>query len=806
MEVMREGGSDWRLAVIAKVHEPPDEHDDAYYDVIYSDHFREEHVSPLFVRRMYAQETAAISSRPVNADPKAAATTRPSSSAVIASPTSSTFRHTNPSPNASKGKDSEQQSKSFGHSSASDSTFRVGQRVEARYHGGKLFYGGVVTQIVDARYVDVLYDDGDTESSVPVEYVRSAAEISQPLVGGTEDDDSCLYHVGTKVEANFQGRNKWYPGTIQNARRANGSARYAVLYNDGDREDNVPEDMVRPLGTKLRLGNREPTPDSSINRTSEPIAPAKPPSQPNSHRPSPHKQVHRRVLDQQSGDMDLFEGVRIAEAKEIRTPTGRPRTANGSKLSQSQTSGNGNFSNQSTPIQRHQSTTSKLSPQQQEQADLLATIRVSVNYHESGKWYPGRILRERDEGFVDILYDDQEVERNVSVDNIKLLSYSAGANGKSKVLSVAGGVARNVSRVQFNAGDCIECDYDGSGNYYPGTVMHIYNNAQKERVADIRYDDGEKEKAVPILRLRPAQRITQRKKTSGPANTPMNGEDRLSLSLGSLVEVRDGDKYQLARITGMYFDGQELFDVKFVHGNMVSRGLPLSMLRLPRSSRIPDRTAPSAHGVVAKIPASQGVVVKPEELQALRVLLQQKDSQIQRLKAQQVGGGSVGKQRAQDDISLKAERSSTSSPSPSKRSDPARASVSTTDGTHLPGRAFSSRGLRDSTKPATAMPALPSTDEVGLLRKEVTELRKTVALLGIINMLLYELLSNSTNPVPYLVFRPKVLFASGRGGFPQTVRREVKETGEAAGRASPLYPFSCRCGQELDGRLARTSV
>eukprot|EP01031_Cornospumella_fuschlensis_P026051 gene26051-31454_t len=191
VEVMREGGSDWRLAVVAKVHEPRAETGEVYYDVIYSDHFREEQVPSLFVRRMFGQEPASAASTTV-AEPKSVPSRPSDQAATLGRP-----RPAQPSPVPVPGRprDGESQNKA-------SPLFRAGQRVEARFHGGQLYYPGVVSQVLDARYVDILYDDGDAEASVPVDYVRPVAESTNP---GGEDDERCAFRVGAKVEANFQG-------------------------------------------------------------------------------------------------------------------------------------------------------------------------------------------------------------------------------------------------------------------------------------------------------------------------------------------------------------------------------------------------------------------------------------------------------------------------------------------------------------------------------------------------------------------------------------------------------------------------
>ena len=59
--------------------------------------------------------------------------------------------------------------------------------------------------------------------------------------------------VGTRVEARYGGQDEWFPGQIMSVDRRGPTFRgrlhasYDILYEDGDTEEGVSEDFVRPL-------------------------------------------------------------------------------------------------------------------------------------------------------------------------------------------------------------------------------------------------------------------------------------------------------------------------------------------------------------------------------------------------------------------------------------------------------------------------------------------------------------------------------------------------------------------------------
>jgi hypothetical protein len=100
-------------------------------------------------------------------------------------------------------------------------------KVEARYRGKLKWYPGKITRVrLDGTY-DIDYDDGEKETNVEAELVRSVG-------GGKDDDDNkksskTKLEEGMKVEARYRGKLKWYPGKITRV-RSNGT--YDIDYDD----------------------------------------------------------------------------------------------------------------------------------------------------------------------------------------------------------------------------------------------------------------------------------------------------------------------------------------------------------------------------------------------------------------------------------------------------------------------------------------------------------------------------------------------------------------------------------------------
>ena len=88
-----------------------------------------------------------------------------------------------------------------------------GDWVLAQYKGGNYWYPGVIQAVVGGN-ITVAYDDGDRET-LSVNAVRPYN-----------------WAIGGRVECNFKGAGKWYPGKIASL----GGETIGINYDDGDRE------------------------------------------------------------------------------------------------------------------------------------------------------------------------------------------------------------------------------------------------------------------------------------------------------------------------------------------------------------------------------------------------------------------------------------------------------------------------------------------------------------------------------------------------------------------------------------------
>ena len=113
-------------------------------------------------------------------------------------------------------------------------SFREGDKIEADYRGRGKFYPGKISRDRGDDTYDIDYDDGgEAETRVSKRLIRSKD-------GGGSSSDK--FEEGDKVEARYRGREKYYPGKIT---RDRGDGTYDISYDDGERETRVEERLIR---------------------------------------------------------------------------------------------------------------------------------------------------------------------------------------------------------------------------------------------------------------------------------------------------------------------------------------------------------------------------------------------------------------------------------------------------------------------------------------------------------------------------------------------------------------------------------
>lgn len=94
----------------------------------------------------------------------------------------------------------------------------------------------------------------DRESERDIERGSGSVEEEQE----EEEERECHgLREGVKVEANYRGRGRWFPGEIQ---RDRGDGSFDVLYDDGEHELRVALNMIRMLKKRRSDSKREEPP------------------------------------------------------------------------------------------------------------------------------------------------------------------------------------------------------------------------------------------------------------------------------------------------------------------------------------------------------------------------------------------------------------------------------------------------------------------------------------------------------------------------------------------------------------------
>ena len=99
----------------------------------------------------------------------------------------------------------------------------------------------MVDKPAPTRWSCELFDDGDRDPAVAESSVQGGGGGGGGGCGGgggAGGGGTGAHKAGEKVEAQFKGRGKHFPGKI---RKVNGDGTYDVLFDDGDRDPAVAE-------------------------------------------------------------------------------------------------------------------------------------------------------------------------------------------------------------------------------------------------------------------------------------------------------------------------------------------------------------------------------------------------------------------------------------------------------------------------------------------------------------------------------------------------------------------------------------
>jgi hypothetical protein len=83
---------------------------------------------------------------------------------------------------------------------------------------------------------------GGGEAGLPGKLGRLESISTAPTGAGQAPDGMGAFIVGQKVEGRYKGKKKYFPAQIA---QVNADGTFNLVYNDGDREENVPVELIR---------------------------------------------------------------------------------------------------------------------------------------------------------------------------------------------------------------------------------------------------------------------------------------------------------------------------------------------------------------------------------------------------------------------------------------------------------------------------------------------------------------------------------------------------------------------------------
>ncbi|CAK4457513.1 unnamed protein product [Aphanomyces euteiches] len=358
--------------------------------------------------------------------------------------------------------------------------FKEGEKVEAQHKGKSKFYPGVISRCRLNGTYDIDYDDGEKETGVAADLIRSKEKSSpkRKPSDDTSDEENKRFKEGEKIEALYKGKTKYYPGVIARV-RSNGT--YDVDYDDGEKEKEVVAKYIR---SKQSSSPKKKNSDDSDN----------------DKKPSKFKEGDK-IEAQYKGKEKFYSGMisrcRLNGTYDIDYDDGEKEKEVEAKFIRLKGS---------SPRKRDNDNDDDKKSKKFKEGE-----KVEAQYKGKSKFYPGVISRCRLNGTYDIDYDDGEKETGVAADLIRSKEKSSPAKKSKDETS-------DEENKRFKEGEKIEALYKGKTKYYPGVIARVRSNG----TYDVDYDDGEKEKEVPAKFIRSKQSSSPKKKSSDDSDADKN--------------------------------------------------------------------------------------------------------------------------------------------------------------------------------------------------------------------------------------------------------------------------------------------
>ena len=182
--------------------------------------------------------------------------------------------------------------------------------------------------------------------------------------------------------------------------------------------------------------------------------------------------------------------------------------------------------------------------------------KIEARFRAGRQWFLGKIIRVRSDGTYDILYEDGDEEKFVKEKLVR----------KSR---------RGKNKKDFSKGDNVEARYGGHDKFYKGIIHKI----RSDGTFDVKYEDGDIEKRVPVNLIR----LISRSKKKYDSDSSSSSEEE-TFEVDDTVEARfnRGNKWYAGKITNARSDGT--FDIEYDDGE-TERRVKKHLIRQKRRGR-----------------------------------------------------------------------------------------------------------------------------------------------------------------------------------------------------------------------------
>ena len=486
------------------------------------------------------------------------------------------------------------------HSSDDEAGFETGDKVEAKCGGGKTRYPGKIRKVHADTTYDIDFEDGERERNVPAEHIRKAkksksehtfregdrvetkikskwvpGKVKRTHKDGTVDvdcsngekarrvdaelvrsrdgseDGGSKPRVGDKVRAKYKGRAKEFPGLIK---EAHSDGTYTIKYDDGEIETYVNKKFITVTRAKSRSRSRS---DSDSDRRPKKKRSGRSRSASSSRSKNPKRgrklregdKVEARFRGTSSGkifpgkvrrvnsdgtldiayeDGDSDKRIKEKYVKALDAGSDSDRSAKKKKRGGSRSRS------------RSRSRSPKRGRKLREGDKCQAHFRGS----SSAKLYPGKVLKLRSDGTVDVKYSDGDTDKRLKAKYVKALDSDSDSDRSARKKKCS----RSRSSKKFSEGDKVEARLSGQDKWSKAKIRRVHS----DETYDLDLESGDREKRVKAkyVRKRGGSRSRSRSRSGSPRGR----------------KLREGDKCE-ARFRGKsnakYFPGK----VQKVHGD-----------------------------------------------------------------------------------------------------------------------------------------------------------------------------------------------------------------------------------------------